>query len=73
MKTGTRLACYSLVAVTSDGTYTCAQTDPTGLCQILNGSGSYGDDTTIYVTIAKIDSCPATETDTGAFTLTGHL
>jgi hypothetical protein len=73
MKTGTRLQCYSLVAVTSDGTYTCAQTDPTGLCQILNGSGSYGDGTTIYVTIAKLDSCPASETDTGAFTLTGHL
>jgi hypothetical protein len=74
MKTpSTRFQCYSLVAVTNKGTYTCAQTDATGLCQISNSSGSYGDNSDIYITIAKLDSCPATETDDGAFNLTGHM
>jgi hypothetical protein len=68
-----RLNCYSLAAATSNGTYTCAQTDATGLCQISESSGSYSDDSDIYITIAKLDSCPATETDDGAFDLTGHL
>jgi hypothetical protein len=70
----TRLACYSLVAQVVGGTtYTCAQTDATGLCQITNGSGSYADGSTINLVVSKNDACPASETDDGAFEITGHL
>ena len=66
--------CYSLVAqVVGGSTYTCAQTDPTGLCPIANGSGSYSDGSNIYITVSKLDSCTTTEPDDGAFTITGHL
>jgi hypothetical protein len=74
MTKSSHLACYSLVAQVVGGkTYTCAQTDATGLCQITNGSVSYSDGSTIYITVAKVDSCPATETDDATFTITGHL
>jgi hypothetical protein len=69
----TRLACYSLVAQVVGGTTYSCQTDATGLCQITNSSGSYSDGSTIDITVAKLDSCPATETDDGAFVITGHL
>jgi hypothetical protein len=67
-------ACYSLVAqVVGGNTYTCGQTDATGLCQIQNGSGSYSDGSDIYILVSKLDSCGTTDADHGAFTITGHL
>ncbi len=65
--------CYSIVAQAPGHTYTCAQTDGTGLCQIQNNSGSYSDGDDIYVTVSKISSCTAAQTDNGHFTITGHL
>jgi hypothetical protein len=65
--------CYILTLLTDkNGGQTC--TTVSGTCSITNSSGSYSDNSTIYVSVAKNDSCPAATTpDVGTFTITGHL
>ena len=64
------LNCYRLQAITSDGTYTC-NTNGSGTCSISEGSGSYGDDTDIFLVVEK--TCTAPPTSLVSYTVTGHL
>jgi hypothetical protein len=62
--------CYRLLVVTSVGPTVCTTT-ATGACQILLGSGSYGDDTDIGIRVDK--TCSLVMTEDVAYTITGHL
>ncbi|MBW2529296.1 MAG: hypothetical protein JRI23_34285, partial [Deltaproteobacteria bacterium] len=64
------LNCYRLYAITSDGTYTC-NTNASGSCSISQGSGSYGDDTDIFLVVEK--TCSVPPTSLVSYTITGHL
>ncbi len=77
-----QMACYMLTLITDKQTQTC-NTSSQGQCSISNGSGSYTDNSDIYVEVSKLDyvdgdggvvACAAGETmDDGAFQVTGHL
>ena len=59
-----------LEAITNDGTYSCT-TNSSGTCNIDEGSGSYNDDTDIFLVVEKI--CTVPPTSLVSYTVTGHL
>ncbi|MGZ6087441.1 MAG: hypothetical protein ACXWUE_28455 [Polyangiales bacterium] len=66
--------CYELHLLTDKNGGQSCQTDMTGHCSITNGSGSYGDGSTIYVWVQKNATCSADKTaDNAPYTITGHL
>ena len=69
-----QMACYVLTLVTDVmGTQTCT-TDASGSCAITNSAGSYGSNTTLYVSVSKAESCTAAGfSEDGAYAITGHL
>jgi hypothetical protein len=67
--------CYELHLLTdkNNGGQSCT-TDLTGSCSITNGSGSYGDGSTLYVWVKKTSACPAAQfPDHAHFHISGHL
>jgi hypothetical protein len=62
--------CYTLTAVTDNGTYTCTA-DNTGACSFSNGSGSYGDNSTIVMNVTRTCATPTPEAV--SYTIVGHL
>jgi len=62
--------CYSMTVITSNMTVSCT-TGGSGSCTINQGTGSYADDTNIFITIEK--SCGTTSVESASYTVTGHL
>ncbi len=62
--------CYKLYVVTDVGTYTC-QTNGSGLCTITQGSGSYHDNTTIFLRIER--TCTVPPPQSVNYTVGGHF
>lgn len=73
MSGSSHAACYVLTIVTNKETRTC-QTDGTGSCNVNDGSGSYSDGSTIYISVVKSSGAGCTGIDDNpSYTVTGHL
>jgi hypothetical protein len=64
------LDCYELEEVTGRGTYTCT-TNASGTCTIDRGSGSYGDNSLITLTVQK--TCSSASRGRVTYTIDGHI
>ena len=66
------LACYRATISTNLGAYTC-QTNGSGACTIVRGSGSYTDGTSVFINIER--TCPLIPDggDLGTYVFSGHL
>src|SRR5262249_8907856 len=67
--------CYRLTLNTTLGngqprTQACGA-DNTGHCKIENGASSYGDNTTLYLTVERL--CNAGKADNAQYHISGHL
>jgi hypothetical protein len=66
--------CYELHLLTDKNGGQMCTTDLTGHCSITNGSGSYSDNSTLWVWVQKTASCTAAQfPDDAPYTITGHL
>lgn len=65
--------CYQMTVITNSVTLSCTPDRASGLCGVSRGSGSYGDNTDIYIIVKK--TCPASllPRDSATYTVTGHL
>ncbi len=62
--------CYKLTVITDRSTFT-ASTDATGLATITSGSGSYSDNTTVYIKVEK--TCSTASVEDVDYTVDFHL
>jgi hypothetical protein len=62
--------CYKMSVITDKGTYTCT-TGTNGACTITKGSGSYSDNSTVFIKIEK--TCGTNQNESVAYTVLGHL
>lgn len=64
--------CYTLTAECDKGTYTCTPTTGQTSCNFSQGSGSYSDDSTIYLSVTK--TCPSSSVhENVSYSISGHL
>ncbi len=64
--------CYTLKAECDKGTYTCTPASGQTSCNFSQGSGSYGEDSTILLSVTK--TCPSSSVhETVTYSISGHL